>query len=240
MALRCQFSSDSGKNSKRGNGCLVAFIRLFLTSSITPPSAAHWSDTEPIFRSEIENRASVAHFSHFATVTVSAFAESANALLAHRLDVSPFVKRAAYGRVTDSGFKKKLMKTTKTKKIEASAPANVRPSSVSKTGKQPEVKLRELERRFANRQLSTQAILTYLRTRLPKQYEVAEVVGKWIWLESPAKGGIAAVLWLVGFHWNSRRGVWQHPCGRFNPLGSHPTDPRQKYRCYFPADVTPA
>jgi hypothetical protein len=43
------------------------------------------------------------------------------------------VKRAANGRVTDSGFKKKAMKTTITKN-EAAAPANVRPSqSVSKT-----------------------------------------------------------------------------------------------------------
>jgi hypothetical protein len=40
--------------------------------------------------------------------------------------------------------------------------------------------------------------------------------------------------------WNQRRGVWQHPCGRFDPLGSHPTDSRAKYRCYFPADVLPA
>jgi hypothetical protein len=44
----------------------------------------------------------------------------------------------------------------------------------------------------------------------------------------------------LGFHWNKRRGVWQHPCGSFDPLGSHPTDPRAKYRSYFPADVLPA
>jgi hypothetical protein len=45
----------------------------------------------------------------------------------------PTVKRAANGRVTDSGFKKKAMKTTN--QNEASAPANVRPSE-SKNGKQ--------------------------------------------------------------------------------------------------------
>ena len=28
--------------------------------------------------------------------------------------------------------------------------------------------------------------------------------------------------------------------GKFDPLGSHPTDPRTKYRCYFPADFVPA
>lgn len=97
-----------------------------------------------------------------------------------------------------------------------------------------------IERHFANRNLSTETVLNYLRTRLPKQYEVAEVVGRWIWLESQAKGGIAATLWLIGFHWNKRRGVWQHPCGVFEPFGNHPQDPRSKYRRYFPADVIPA
>jgi hypothetical protein len=71
---------------------------------------------------------------------------------------------------------------------------------------------------------------------------VAEVVGKWVWLDvSPSrKPNLAALLWALGFHWNKRRGVWQHPCGSFDPLGSYPTDPRAKYRSYFPADVLPA
>jgi hypothetical protein len=147
------------------------------------------------------------------------------------------VKRAANGRVTDSGSKKKAMKTTN--QIEASAPANVRPSSASKAGagKQP-----AFVRHCTNRRLSTEAVLNYLQTRLPRQYELAEVVGKWVWLDvSPArKPGLASLLWALGFHWNQRRGVWQHPCGSFDPLGSHPTDPRMKYRSYFPADVSPA
>jgi hypothetical protein len=135
--------------------------------------------------------------------------------------------------VTDSGFKKKLMNTTNHN--EASAPANVRPSSVSKTQD-------EFIRHCANRRLSTESVLNYLRTRLPRQYEVAEVVGKWVSLGvSPArKPNLASLLWALGFHWNQRRHVWQHPCGRFNPLGSHPTDPRAKYRSFFPADVLPA
>jgi hypothetical protein len=79
------------------------------------------------------------------------------------------------------------MKTTN--KIEASAPANVRPSSVSK--------------HQANRGLSTEAVLNCLRTNLPKHYELAEVVGKWFWLDvSPArKPMLAKVLWSLGFHW---------------------------------------
>jgi len=69
---------------------------------------------------------------------------------------------------------------------------------------------------------------------LPKQYEVAEAAGKWIWLDSPAKGAIAATLWLIGFHWNKRRNIWQHPCGVFGSAGSLPDDPCTKYRSYFP------
>jgi hypothetical protein len=127
------------------------------------------------------------------------------------------------------------MKTTN--QIEASAPANVRPSSVSKTDKQA-----DFVRHCANRKLSTETVLNYLRTRLPRQYELAEVVGKWVWLEvSPARQPhLAALLWALGFHWNQRRGVWQHPCGLYAPLGSHPHDPRTKYRSYFPADILPA
>jgi hypothetical protein len=122
------------------------------------------------------------------------------------------------------------MKTTKTS-IEASAPANVRPSSVSKTN--------DFLRHCSNRRLSTDAVLNYLRTRLPRQYELAEVVGKWVWLDvSPArKPNLAKMLWALGFHWNQRRGVWQHPCGTFDPFGAHPTDPRRKYRSSFPADA---
>jgi hypothetical protein len=67
-------------------------------------------------------------------------------------------------------------------------------------------------------------------------------VGKWVWLDvSPArKPGLASGLWALGFHWNQRRGVWQHPCGSFNPFGIHPAEPRAKYRSYFPADILPA
>ena len=132
---------------------------------------------------------------------------------------------------------------TKNSKIEAASTGSSLKHALGKTdtvkGRKPEQQ-QAFERHFTNRTLATETVLNYLRIRLPKQYELAEVVGKWIWLESPAKGGIAAMLWLTGFHWNQRRGVWQHPCGRFEPLGNHPKDPRTKYRTYFPADVIPA
>ena len=157
-----------------------------------------------------------------------------------RLAVSPFCEASSKRQGDGQRFQKKAMKTTK-QKIEAAAPANVRPSkSVSKTSKAG--KQREFIEHCANRRLSTETVLNYLRTKLPQQYGLAEVVGKWVWLDvSPArKPLLAKTLWALGFHWNHRRGVWQHPCGKFDPFGSHPTDPRSKYRCFFPADVTPA
>ena len=77
---------------------------------------------------------------------------------------------------------------------------------------------------------------------MPGEYELAEVVGKWIWLDVPntSKRGLASILWLCGFHWNKRRGLWQHPCGTFDPFGSHPSDPRSKYGSRPAANFQPA
>ena len=74
-------------------------------------------------------------------------------------------------------FQKKAMKTTISNK-GASAPANVRPASVSNTSSAD--KERAFAKHSANRELSTQKVLDYLRTQLPQQYELAEIVGKWI------------------------------------------------------------
>jgi hypothetical protein len=144
----------------------------------------------------------------------------------------PGVKQAADGETRTANIKKKLMKNNLS--VEAAAPANA--------GQLSSKQENAFVRHCANRGLATEKVLNYLRTQLPGQYELAEVVGRWVWLEvSPARQpGLAKVLWTLGFHWNQRRGVWQHPCGKFDPLGSHPTDPRAKYRCYFPADVIPA
>jgi hypothetical protein len=155
-----------------------------------------------------------------------------------RLAVSPICEASSKRQGDGQRFQKKAMNTTKTT-IEASAPANVRPSySVSKATKAQQA----FSAHCANRGLSTESVLNHLRAKLPHFYELAVVVGKWVWLDvSPArKPGLAKTLWALGFHWNQRRGVWQHPCGKFDPLGSHPTDPRRKYGCFFPADVIPA
>jgi hypothetical protein len=91
-----------------------------------------------------------------------------------------------------------------------------------------------------NRELPTQKVLELLKRELPSQYELAEIVGKWIWLEFSNHCAAAKTLYRLGFHWNSRRCVWQHPCGACAPYASHPQDPRSKYGSYFAADVQPA
>src|SRR5262249_11402338 len=69
------------------------------------------------------------------------------------------------------------------------------------------------ERDF-NRSLPLEKVLEKLRRWMPRQYELAEVVGKWIWItfpEQPAES-IRADLSQLGFHWNNTRKCWQHPC----------------------------
>jgi hypothetical protein len=107
--------------------------------------------------------------------------------------------------------------------VDRQPDTNVRPSSVSKT--------RAFAAHTANRELATQTVLALLKAQLPAQYELAEIVGRWIWLDFPARAHRAAAnaLWRLGFHWNQRRCLWQHPCGVCAPYNVHSGDPRSKY-----------
>ena len=121
--------------------------------------------------------------------------------------------------------------------FEAAAPANaVQQSSIGAESHRAFVK------HNANRELRTQTVLDLLKAQLPRQYELAEIVGKWVWIDFPAASHRAAAntLWRLGFHWNQRRCVWQHPCGACAPYAAHPADPRTKYGNYFAADIKPA
>jgi hypothetical protein len=114
------------------------------------------------------------------------------------------VKQAAYGETRTANIKKKLMKTKY--QVEAATPANAVQQSSTRT---------ERVKYNTNRELPTQTVLDLLKRELPNQYELAEIVGKWIWLEFPKASHRAAAntLHRLGFHWNQRRCVWQHPCG---------------------------
>jgi len=144
----------------------------------------------------------------------------------------PVVKQAAYGETRAANIKKKLMKNKLSG--EAAAPANADQLSSNRAER--------VTKYNYNRELPTQKVLEFLRAQLPQQYELAEIVGKWIWLEFPKASNRAAAntLHRLGFHWNNRRSVWQHSCGVCAPFASHPQDPRSKYGSYFAADLKTA
>jgi hypothetical protein len=143
------------------------------------------------------------------------------------------VKQATYGETRAANIKKKLMKNKFN--VEAATPANADQLSSNRAE-------RLSVKHNTNRELPTQKVLELLKRELPSQYELAEIVGKWIWLEFPKASHRAAAntLHRLGFHWNQRRCVWQHPCGAFAPYAPHPGEPRAKYGSQFAAHVQPA
>jgi hypothetical protein len=110
----------------------------------------------------------------------------------------------------------------------------------SRTAQQIENKAEALEldmaKRIRNRSLPTERVLELLRKETPRFWELAEVVGKWIWIKFKDKQPMEVTLPLseLGFHWNNRRQVWQHPCGQV--LEGTRFDPRRKYGSYFAAN----
>jgi hypothetical protein len=95
------------------------------------------------------------------------------------------------------------------------------------------------ERDF-NRSLPVEKVLEKLKRWMPAQFELAEVVGKWVWItfpEPPAER-VRAELSQLGFHWNNTRKCWQHPCGATLPRGTQ--EPREKYPVYAPAQAAAA
>jgi len=120
----------------------------------------------------------------------------------------------------------------------ATAPApektiNSQPSTLNTPKVRPYVNFEERDR---NRQLPVDKVLDTLRQWIPRAYELAEVVGKWIWITFPEQPveTLRADLSQLGFHWNNTRKCWQHPCGETLPRGQQ--NPREKYATYFPAD----
>ena len=111
-----------------------------------------------------------------------------------------------------------------------------RPELLS-TAKQRQI---DFTRRKANRSLDTGKLLALLESDAPTFFEVAEVVGKWVWIQFAGKqlAQVTRVLAELGFHWNNARQAWQHPCGMYRDQ-SATYDPRQRYGSYFAADVKP-
>ena len=121
----------------------------------------------------------------------------------------------------------------------AAAAAETAPTAQPKrdTAPRPYVNFEEREK---NRQLPVERVLAILKRWNPRQYELAEVVGKWVWItfaEQPDER-VRADLSQLGFHWNNTRKCWQHPCGQVTTRGQQ--NPRDKYTSYFPADQAAA
>ncbi len=98
----------------------------------------------------------------------------------------------------------------------------------------------DFDLRRANRTLETEKLLALLRSDAPRFFEIAEVVGKWVWIQFSDKQPptITSLLAELGFHWNNNRQAWQHPCGTIRRERAA-FDPRKRYRSYFAADAKP-
>jgi hypothetical protein len=112
-----------------------------------------------------------------------------------------------------------------------------RPEQLS-TGERPKI---NLELRRTNRKLKTEKLLALLRSETPNFFELAEVVGKWVWIQFSGKQPptVTSVLAELGFHWNNTRQTWQHPCGTI-PDEPADYDPRKRYGSFFAADYKTA
>ena len=138
--------------------------------------------------------------------------------------------------------KKKTMKTTSQKKSNRLPQESklVVPQAQTPQPEAPKQDTRlpiDTEARKKNRTLPTDKVLALLQQQDRRLWELAEVVGKWIWVsfsESPAPT-VRQTLAQLGFHWNRTRQAWQHPCGQFRL--SSAGDPHEKYQAYHPADT---
>src|ERR1035441_459762 len=101
---------------------------------------------------------------------------------AHGIAVSQPCEASSKRQGDGQRIQKKAMKTTHSK-IEASAPANVRPSSGSKTTNSEQLHRIDFRLRFQNRGLSTPQVIEMLYHETPRFWELAEVVGKWVWIQ---------------------------------------------------------
>ena len=108
------------------------------------------------------------------------------------------------------------------------------------TPERPKLPGIDFARRRANRELATEQLLSLLRNEALRFLAIAEVVGKWIWIQFTEKQPreVTGKLAEFGFHWNNKRQTWQHPCGAL--IEGTQSNPRAKYPTYFPSDAKPA
>ena len=136
------------------------------------------------------------------------------------------------GRKTGTEQAEHKKNTMKTNNKNQKSKAQNRPEqSSSEGGRQI-----NLKRRFENRALNTENLLALLRNESPNFFSLAEVVGKWVWIQFESKQPVLVTRALseLGFHWNNTRQAWQHPCGTLaDDRATY--DPRKRYGSYFAA-----
>ncbi len=113
--------------------------------------------------------------------------------------------------------------------------------SAQRSTDRPRLARIDFARRRVNRALDTFRLLNLLRSRAPEFFGIAEVVGKWVWIQFAEKqpASITSQLSEFGFHWNKTRQAWQHPCG-LRRSERATIDPRQYFGSYFAADMMTA
>jgi len=161
---------------------------------------------------------------------------------------APLFREGRRTKDAQQSRKKKTMKTNqknqiglKSKSAQLSSTNNNTPEAAGAVAPKPDNRLPiDTEARKKNRTLPTPKVLELLKTSNPGLFNLAEVVGKWVWVqfrETPAPE-LRQILAQLGFHWNRERQAWQHPCGAFRLRGFQ--DPHEKYASYFPADTRAA
>ena len=160
--------------------------------------------------------------------------------------MAPLFREGRRTEDAQQSSKKKTMKTNNKKSVQGLGSRSAQLSSnntaaAEAPAQKPDNRLPiDAEARKKNRTLPITKVLELLKTSNPGLFNLAEVVGYWIWVafrETPAPE-LRQQLAQLGFHWNRERQAWQHPCGVFR-LGSQ-TDPHQKFSSYFPADIKTA
>lgn len=128
---------------------------------------------------------------------------------------------------------------TNTQNTNTNATAPAQPEAKKSKGRffRPYVNLKLRDER---RLLPPDAVIALLREHAPELYNLAEIVGEWVWItfETEPAEKVRTQLSQFGFHWNNARKCWQHPCGKITERGA--VDPRQKYGSRFAADLQAA
>jgi hypothetical protein len=114
--------------------------------------------------------------------------------------------------------KKNTMKTQSQNQISEAQSRPEQLSTAANTAKASRPPIDFKLRRF-NKRLNTEKLLALLEKEAPEFFQLAEVVGKWVWIQLDGKQPveITSTLSEFGFHWNRTRQLWQHPCNSFDP-----------------------